>query len=304
MKAGSNYCSRISAEENEPLHGTASTFSSLILVEYNEAFKENAIEESGLPPQAVNLFSQLNKYGCRTLLIKQNSSKSRKHGYSVFRIRMSEGSALIAMVKISDYGEIDGNLFAQFQSTERELSYSESMYLVCVNGKKDLCCAKYGLPVYDELRKYSSENVWMCSHVGGDRFAPSIVHIPSFSYYGRIQVNDIKEFVATTENGKIYMPRYRGRSTFSFKVQSADYFLRKYLGVTKIDDITFVSQENLPEQSTMVRFRTQFGLYQVIVQTCRSNQKVLFGCSTNRVSNYYYQELVSIVNVRDWGKCM
>ena len=58
--------------------------------------------------------------------------------------------------------------------------------LVCTHGVHDTCCALRGRPVAAALAARWPGQVWECSHVGGDRFAPNVVVLPDGFYYGNL----------------------------------------------------------------------------------------------------------------------
>ena len=58
--------------------------------------------------------------------------------------------------------------------------------LVCTHGVHDTCCAIRGRPVAAALAAEWPGQVWECSHVGGDRFAPNVVVLPDGFYYGNL----------------------------------------------------------------------------------------------------------------------
>lgn len=56
--------------------------------------------------------------------------------------------------------------------------------LVCTHGTRDRCCATFGYPVYHRLRHAfehdtsGTNRVWRVSHLGGHRFAPTVLDLP------------------------------------------------------------------------------------------------------------------------------
>ena len=55
---------------------------------------------------------------------------------------------------------------------------------VCTNGSRDLCCGLDGRALVDALADLPG--VWECSHLGGHRFAPTALHVPTGLVYGRL----------------------------------------------------------------------------------------------------------------------
>ncbi|MEB3338862.1 MAG: sucrase ferredoxin [Leptolyngbyaceae bacterium] len=65
--------------------------------------------------------------------------------------------------------------------------------LVCTHGNVDVACARFGFPIYEQLRKdYAAISdgrlrVWRCSHFGGHVFAPTLVDLPEGRYWGHLE---------------------------------------------------------------------------------------------------------------------
>lgn len=63
--------------------------------------------------------------------------------------------------------------------------------LVCTHGANDVCCGKYGYPLYDRLRERAGESggtlrVRRTSHIGGHRFAATLMDFPEGRYWGHL----------------------------------------------------------------------------------------------------------------------
>jgi hypothetical protein len=65
--------------------------------------------------------------------------------------------------------------------------------MVCTHGNVDVACARFGFPIYEQLRKNHAANsngmlrVWRCSHFGGHVFAPTLVDLPEGRYWGHLE---------------------------------------------------------------------------------------------------------------------
>ncbi len=63
--------------------------------------------------------------------------------------------------------------------------------VVCTHGSHDACCGKFGYPIYEKLRRDHAQQdrlrVWRASHLGGHRFAPTLVDYPEGRYWGRLE---------------------------------------------------------------------------------------------------------------------
>lgn len=53
-------------------------------------------------------------------------------------------------------------------------------FFVCTHGHVDICCAKFGIPLYNQARAaYPKVRAWRTTHFGGHRFAPTAWEFPS-----------------------------------------------------------------------------------------------------------------------------
>lgn len=73
--------------------------------------------------------------------------------------------------------------------------------MVCTHGSRDACCGKFGYPLYRRLlelaeRGHPDTRVWRCSHLGGHRFAPTLLDLPSGRLFGRVGDNDAGTLLA------------------------------------------------------------------------------------------------------------
>ena len=101
-------------------------------------------------------------------------------------------------------------------------------YFVCTNGKRDVCCARFGRPIYTALREETlgdrGAGVWQINHVGGHRFAPNVLVLPQGVLYGRLTVESVPGFVQATQQGDLAFDFLRGRCKYSPEVQAAEAF--------------------------------------------------------------------------------
>ncbi len=88
--------------------------------------------------------------------------------------------------------------------------------LVCTHGSHDVCCSRLGYPLYRELReRYAAGSegrlkVWRTSHMGGHRFAPTLMDLPEGYYWGRLGPEDLENLVLRNAPASDLTPFYRG----------------------------------------------------------------------------------------------
>ncbi len=152
------------------------------------------------------------------------------------------------------------------------------MFLVCTHGRHDVCCAERGRPLAAALAAERPDQVWECSHVGGDRFAANLVAFPHGIYFGRVDPRRGGAVARDYADGLLDLDTLRGRSCYPMDVQAADHALRTELGLRRVDDVVPESIERGAGE-TAVRISTTEGPVTVRVRidrddpmrlTCRS----------------------------------
>lgn len=91
--------------------------------------------------------------------------------------------------------------------------------MVCTHGAIDAACAKFGFPIYRQLRQLADQSegklrAWRVSHFGGHVFAPTLLDMPEFRYWGYIEREEAE--LLATRRGDIARLRhcYRGWAGF------------------------------------------------------------------------------------------
>jgi hypothetical protein len=112
-----------------------------------------------------------------------------------------------------------------------------ALVLVCTHGRKDWCCALRGRPTALALSALDPEATWECSHLGGDRFAATVLSLPTGVTFGRVGVDDAAELVGALRAGRVPARLLRGRCTDPVAVQAADASARLALGRERLDDL-------------------------------------------------------------------
>jgi len=88
---------------------------------------------------------------------------------------------------------------------------------VCTHGSRDLCCSRFGIPIYQALRKRAEQSggrlrVWRTSHIGGHRFAPTLIEMPVGRYWGHLDRPMIDELADRATPPANLAAAYRGRA--------------------------------------------------------------------------------------------
>jgi hypothetical protein len=258
--AGRVFCSAISSARDEPLAGTASRIDHWILVEYRGPWHRDVIGGSLLSAELkAHLREQLSSLAHSRLLFVRKPERRALRGRRVFFGSSRPGVERLFELEVEhqdDLRELD--FVAALERGETDgVSPSSSLFVVCTHGKRDACCARHGRPLYEALcDAVDPETVWQSTHVGGDRFAGNVVILPDGLYYGRVAPADVAGLLAARADGRVDLDRYRGRSRYSFAVQSAEHWIRERTGLTGVDDLILVGVVRGEDGVTTVRFRT------------------------------------------------
>nr|WP_240895005.1 sucrase ferredoxin [Kineococcus siccus] len=121
--------------------------------------------------------------------------------------------------------------------------HAEPLLLVCTHGRKDWCCAVRGRPVAAALAELAPELVWECSHLGGDRFAASVLALPSGVLHGRVGPADAPDLLAALREDRVLVDLLRGRTCDPVLVQAADVLVRRARGLDAVDGFRAVRAE-------------------------------------------------------------
>lgn len=114
---------------------------------------------------------------------------------------------------------------------------AEPMLLVCTHGVRDTCCAVRGRPIAGVLDALEPGAVWECTHLGGHRFAGTLLAFPEAACYGGLDADSAAEVVRGHRAGRVPAARLRGVTTQPPAVQAAVAWLLNRHGPAGVDDV-------------------------------------------------------------------
>lgn len=103
--------------------------------------------------------------------------------------------------------------------------------LCCTDSKQDPCCAKYGFSTWKALRENAEPKkfrVLQSTHLGGCRFAATLIVLPARQRYGRLEPQAVPAFLEDLSKGVPYLPAYRGNPTLDAARQVAEHAALTY----------------------------------------------------------------------------
>ena len=277
------YCSE--HNDSEPMAGTADTVDVWLCLEYRPTWKARAQNDNSLSAETTSWLDQTlagfqaDGLKCRPQFIRQPETESES-----VRLLLSVGG-MTYRFSASGYGYLtDLDLPALVRAGSEALReaaelLTEPQYLVCTNGQRDLCCARFGLPVYAGLKERVGARAWQVTHLGGHRFAPNVLTLPDACLYGRVDADDLDTFLAHTEQGRMAFANLRGRSCYPPVVQAAEVLLGR-------DGLRLLHVEALGDV-TRVRFDDGAGRIAIDVRKATRAEKVLKSCGDEAQAEVY-----------------
>jgi hypothetical protein len=229
-------CAAASLLDTEPMGGTAPDEGAWLFVEYAGAWGRKAVAESRLPDDVREFLDGLD--GIRVQLVRRHGGVSGP-GVRVFTARLGAEPGVWSAV-LADVAEVPTLDLARPDADPRLTAYDAPLWLVCTNGRRDLCCAETGRPVAAALAARWPDATWETTHLGGHRFAGTLLALPSGYALGRLDPGTAVTACKELEAGRLPLDVVRGRAGLPGAAQVAELHLRRELGLADLDDIAHV----------------------------------------------------------------
>jgi len=214
-------CSAAAGQRGDPVVGTAPPARRWLLLEHPGPWPVDAVAGSGIDPDLLGpLTAVAGRTATRILLIRRPG-------------RTAAPSRRTWLLTGPTTGTLEGQWHSDADLADALAALGTpdpapagprpgaAVLLVCAHGVHDTCCAVRGRPVAAALAAAHPGQVWECSHVGGDRFAPNVVVLPDGYYYGGLDAATAVATVAAHLAGRVATPHLRGMSRFSPPQQAA-----------------------------------------------------------------------------------
>ncbi len=224
-------CAEISLAAGEPLAGTAVTDTErFVVLEHAAPWGPLGLEDSGLPSEVVATLEELGK-GVRVQLVRRREAEP---GVKLY-FSDARGLRVLSLERAEDLLALDLDSWLSGGEAPGVLEHAP-LYLVCVHGKRDRCCALLGLPVYKALNERVGERALETTHLGGHRFAATLLVLPHGVCYGRVEASDVPQLIAASERGEWFdLAHARGRCAYGAEAQAAEIALRQQTGVLALN---------------------------------------------------------------------
>ena len=260
-------CSELARDEE--MAGTAPAATAWLILEQPGPWGPDALNESGLEPELGAFLATLTpEYGIRVALARHVDRPEREDDgrRNVWLARVTSSDMQLrhtVMTDTTELLELDYAAMAIGYLPEIGEIESHPLLLVCTHGRRDACCAVHGRSLLTALLEGADDvqrnHIWECSHIGGHRFAPSTLTLPSGAVHGRVGPDEARDFLQRTMVDEVLPSRFRGRTCYPAPFQVAGAYVRRVMDVdaaTELDVQRVVAGKAVPAHPTAAIFET------------------------------------------------
>ncbi|WP_022891621.1 sucrase ferredoxin [Agromyces subbeticus] len=234
-------CSDRARERNDPLAGTGPRGLRWFLIEVPGSWGQNALLDAPFDRELGRaLVRRIEGAGMRPLAIRRTG---RRVASATQRWAIVDSRPGYEGVVWGEAADAAGLLTVPLDGSTG-IPSSRPVYCICTHARHDQCCAVRGRRVVTALAGARPDETWECSHLGGDRFAGTMVVFPHGLYYGYADDGDPVRIADAFDAGRLVPERYRGRSSLTHPVQAAQHFAREAFGDDGIDAFAPIAEES------------------------------------------------------------
>ena len=229
-------CSDQSLARDDAMYGTASAGTKWLLLELCGGWGHSAFLQSpGIidPALGLAIVRRAEAAGMRIAAIRRHGRRSSPRRWRWFVAQSALGEEALYAGEVDDPTDY---LDLALDGSDGTLS-TDPLVIVCAHGRHDQCCAVRGRGAAAAITAKYPEFTWECSHLGGDRFAATMLVLPEGLCYGRVDSTEADELVRLYLDGRLDDRYLRGRTSLPHAVQAAQHFARQKYGDDRISGL-------------------------------------------------------------------
>ena len=229
----SNYCSVLTRKSAEPLAGTAPFARHFVFITWPKKYWQyEALEAKGGFPQGLKKWmkeqSEINGKISIRLVSRAGLSQDKVEIY-IYPEKYCYSNVLPSQIPAVLESYFQDGITGAFSPA----AIKGEQIFICTHGRHDKCCAKFGQELADKMRYHVSRQktaveVWDSSHLGGHRFAATMLDFPTGRAYGHLSPHEIPNYLASRKAAQIYGAAYRGSVFLSGLEQVAEAHVQHY----------------------------------------------------------------------------
>ncbi|ESA37011.1 sucraseferredoxin family protein [Leptolyngbya sp. Heron Island J] len=230
---------------SESLIGTAVPADTFILLETPQPWEKPALLSPGVPETLRQLLKPLLGLGVRVHLIANQETPAQTQRRMLIFQRSSdagkqlEGTYKTWEIQVDSAAEMAPALAEFWQNNRRvgqRLTQAGQRHLmICTHASHNECCGLYGYPFYQDaiatiqqLGLTQQVHPWQISHIGGHRFAPTLIDFPQGRYYGNLNQDALHRLLTQQGDIEPLLSTYRGWSLLPKPLQILEAELFKH----------------------------------------------------------------------------
>jgi len=228
-----NYCSVLSRNSAEPLAGTAPFARHFVFITWPKKYWQyEALEAKGGFPQGLKKWmkeqSEVNGKISIRLVSRAGLGQDKVEIY-IYPEKYCYSNVLPSQIPAVLESYFRDGITAAFSPAPIE---GEQIF-ICTHGRHDKCCAKFGQELADKMRYHVSRQktaveVWDSSHLGGHRFAATMIDFPAGRAYGHLSADELPNYLASRKAAQVYGRAYRGSVFLSGLEQVAEAHVQHF----------------------------------------------------------------------------
>lgn len=230
-------CAVLSRALDEPQAGTAPVAPRWVCLEHRGAWPRDVGEH---PDPAVAAFAaRAAASGWRLLLIRRPGRRAADSAARVYLADTTPGHTRTTLLTVEGPADLTTVPLPAAGEPLPGETVTDPLLMVCTHGRRDRCCALDGRTLAVAV---GDSSVWECSHLGGHRFAPTALVLPTGYLYGRLDLSTAISARKAAGLGEVEPALCRGRSTWSPAGQVAELAVRAATGLRDTDALTVVER--------------------------------------------------------------
>jgi hypothetical protein len=285
-----DFCSTHSLEVGEQLFGSTKQVSAYFLLEFDGRWEAEAFRDSAVrPPVKHWLQAALDVIPRAKVQLIRQQPRLAPAGIAFYAALVREVNPVLYAFHVEsefDLLAVDLTALIAEDPAYDDHIRAEPLFLACTHGRRDKCCARRGIPVYEQLAQHAGADVWQSSHLGGHRFAANVMVLPHAITYGRVTPDIVPALVDATRAGHMVPTSYRGRACYPKVAQAAEYYLRQETGVTGLEAFRFAGSERVSGDEWEVRFVAAESGAEHSVRMVEKSIQVLANCGDQVPETY------------------
>lgn len=226
---GERLCSLVARRSGEDPIGTATSYDAYLFVEVPLAWPHEAFDAKSVAPGLVEALNEAQEAqpGLRMQAIVPWPEADPAEGIRLLYYRRPPEESLADMER-REYIVAPGRAAEVVRALVRGQAVDESVaravtaapdvrdLFVCTHGSRDVCCGQFGYPVFEKLREHyvpqsdGRLRVWRVSHLGGHRFAPTLLEMPSARYWAFVDPEILDTLILRKGAAASLREHYRG----------------------------------------------------------------------------------------------